>query len=237
MLSWKARTKSLMGTLRDVVFPLVCGSCRKPGALLCRECYQQIQWVEAPLCQQCGRTIKATAVPVCTMCQSHPLPLQQIRAATLFAEPIPHIVHQMKYEGLFALAQPLAGLMAEAWPQWQVAVDWLIPVPLHPDREKKRGYNQAALLARQLSQDLGYAYMPGILQRNKFTQPQVGLNAADRLKNVHGAFGVTSDLVTGKRVLLIDDVCTTGATMAAAAQALLDAGAAAVSGYCVARAM
>jgi ComF family protein len=165
------------------------------------------------------------------------LPLRQIRAATIFTDPITTIIHKMKYEGFFGLADLLADLMVEAWPRWQVVVDGIVPVPLHPDREKKRGYNQSALLAKRLGKQLGLVYAPGFLRRIRYTQPQVGLNAADRLTNVKDAFAVATGEVAGKHILLVDDVCTTGATMAAAAQALLAGGACSVSGYCVARAM
>lgn len=234
-LSWKTRIKSLAGTLRDGVFPPVCASCRKVGVLICDDCYQQIQWMREPVCPTCGRIVKYKGLS-CPICQTRPLPIHRIRAATQFVDPISTIIHKMKYEGLFGLAMPLANLMVEAWPQWQLAVDWIMPIPLHPDREKKRGYNQSALLAKHVSGQLGYPYAPDLLKRIRFTPPQVGLNAAARLTNVQGAFFADSK-VLGKHILLIDDVCTTGATMAEAAQALVNAGAVTVSGYCVARAV
>ncbi|HRQ41784.1 MAG TPA: ComF family protein [Chloroflexota bacterium] len=168
---------------------------------------------------------------------SRPLPLKQIRAATVFTEPISTIIHKMKYEGAFGLGRVLADLMASAWAEWIIPVDMVAPIPLHPDREKKRGYNQSALLARWFSQQSGQVYAPELLKRTRFTVPQVGLNAEERAKNVQNAFAVAGYPFNDKHVLLIDDVCTTGSTLTAAAQVLLEAGAAAVSGYCLARAM
>lgn len=228
--------KRLLATVRDLLLPPVCGNCRKAGKLLCDGCYRQIQWVEAPICPCCGRMVATTAV-TCHYCRQNPLPLQQIRAATLFTEPVSTIIHKMKYEGMFGLAELLATLMTQAWPRWQMPADYIVPVPLHPDREKKRGYNQSALLAKRLGRSSGFPYMPGVLKRIRNTPPQVGLTVVERLTNVHGAFAVGRSEIFNKTILLVDDVCTTGATLTAAAQALLDAGAHSVSGYCLARTM
>jgi ComF family protein len=142
----------------------------------------------------------------------------------------------MKYNGLFALTEPLADLMVEAWPRWQMPVDLFVPIPLYPERERKRGYNQSALLARHLCQRLQLPDDPKAVQRIRYTQPQVGLSADERLANVAYAFAADRRKVEGKSILLVDDVCTTGATLSAAAHALLTAGAKTVSAYCLARA-
>lgn len=143
----------------------------------------------------------------------------------------------MKYEGLFGLAKPLAEIMAKTWKKWYTPTDLILPIPLHPNRQKKRGYNQSDLLAKDLGTYLDLEVDFKTIRRIRHTPPQVGLNAEERLSNVAGAFVVFSQKIVGKDILLIDDVCTTGATMAAAAQALFEAGATSVSGYCVARAV
>ncbi len=172
----------------------------------------------------------------CSVCQERPLPLNQIRAAVLFAHPVAKLIHNLKYNNAFGLAKPLAQMMADAWATWHMPVDLVLPIPLHAERQRERGYNQAALLTRDFCNEVALPYAEEGLCRTRFTTPQVGLTAVERLKNVQDAFAVTVDVV-GKHILLIDDVCTTGATMAAAAGALHAAGAAAVSGYCVARAI
>jgi ComF family protein len=164
------------------------------------------------------------------------LPLKQIRAAVLFADPVSKLIHNLKYNGAFALAKPLAQMMADAWATWHMPVDLVLPIPLHAERERKRGYNQSTLLTRAFCNLAALAYAEDALQRTRFTTPQVGLTAVERLQNVQNAFQADAR-VAGKQVLLIDDVCTTGATMAAAAKALYAAGAQTVSGYCVARAV
>jgi ComF family protein len=127
--------------------------------------------------------------------------------------------------------------MVAAWPQWQMAVDLVVGVPLHPQRQKKRGYNQSDLLARHFSEKLCLSEDKRALQRVRNTPPQVGLNANDRQLNMSDAFWADKARVTGGHILLIDDVCTTGSTLKAAAEALVAAGATQVSGYCLARAL
>ena len=234
-LTWHSRAKGLADSLLNFVFPPVCGACKKAGSLLCDACRAQLQWVVAPVCKRCGRPV-SHATECCPVCRERPLPLNQIRAAVLFAHPVSKLIHNLKYNGAFGLSKPLAQMMADAWPTWRMPVDLVLPIPLHADRERKRGYNQSTLLTRDFCQLVGLPFAEEGLQRTRFTTPQVGLTAVERLKNVQDAFAPQLD-VLGKHILLIDDVCTTGATMAAAAVALHTAGATAVSGYCVARAI
>lgn len=202
--------------------------------MLCADCVQTLPWLQEPLCPLCGQMMTRSAER-CFECVKDPLPITQIRAAFRFADPIPHIIHQFKYENQFALATPLAALMAEAWPQWQTAVNLIIPIPMHKARQRKRGYNQSALLAQKFSQHIGQPYNEKALQRIRHTRPQVGLSGRARLANLNGAFGVNGRSVHNKDILLIDDVCTTGATLVVATKTLLAAGANSVSGYCLAR--
>lgn len=235
-LSWRTQAKQLTKQLYNFVFPPVCANCKRAGSLLCAVCQAKLVWLEEPLCSLCGQTLTRPA-PYCHDCQKRPLPLSQIRAAFLFAAPIPHLIHQLKYENCFALAEPLGAFMATAWAKWQTAVDLVIPIPLHPQRHKKRGYNQSELLAQEFSRQVGLPYQPQALTRIRNTQPQVGLNSRARLRNLDGAFAVDETAVQGRNILLIDDVCTTGATLVTAAKVLLAAEAQTVAGYCLARAM
>jgi ComF family protein len=126
--------------------------------------------------------------------------------------------------------------MAEQWRPGHRPVDLVVPVPLHPARRRRRGYNQSALLARSLCEKMDWTLSSAALQRVRATRPQVGLDAAHRAPNVQGAFQALESGVRGQHVLLVDDVCTTGATLLAAARPLLAAGAATVSAYCLGRA-
>lgn len=235
-LSWQNRVKGLANNFINFVFPPRCVNCHAVGSLLCLECRAQIEWLTEPLCPQCGRTLDEPQL-LCRVCRKRPLPLTQIRAATLFTEPIPKMIHNFKYNGQFGLSVPLVEVMVEAWSLWKTAVDVVIPIPLHPQRKKARGYNQSALLAKRFGKQLSLHVREESLCRVKNTPPQVNLNAIDRQNNMYQAFIVKDDMIDGQNILLIDDVCTTGATMASAAEALLAAGAKSVAGYCVARAM
>lgn len=233
-MSWQNRARQIAGAFLSFVFPPVCANCRKVGEVFCFECVAAVAWMQEPICQKCGRLYKTNRI--CSICADRPLSLQQIRAAVLFADPVQSMIHKLKYESMFGLAEPLAALMVEAWPQWETAVDLIIPIPLHAERHKKRGYNQSELLARHFGQSLGLPMNTSALQRVRQTKPQVGLNISERQQNVQAAFCAEDEAIAGKNILLIDDVCTTGATLSAAADTLLLAGASTVSAYCLARA-
>jgi ComF family protein len=136
---------------------------------------------------------------------------------------------------MFGVAPALAELMLEAWPTWASDVDLLCPVPLHHERERERGYNQSTLLVQSLQQQVEIESDFNALQRIRHTRPQIDLDRTERQDNVKGAFKAVRERVAGRRILLVDDVCTTGATLTAAATALLESGATTVSGYCLAR--
>lgn len=161
--------------------------------------------------------------------------LSQLRAAFLFVDPVPRVIHQMKYNGLFALAEPLAALMVDAWPTWRLPIDLVLSVPLHPERKRARGYNQSELLVHHLCAAQELRCDPDALHRIRNTRPQVDLSGPERISNVAGAFSADAEKVKGRNVLLVDDVYTTGSTLSEAAEALLAAGAHSVSGYCLAR--
>ncbi|MEJ2747220.1 MAG: double zinc ribbon domain-containing protein [Anaerolineae bacterium] len=195
--SWLLQVKSLTKNLLNFVFPPVCANCKKPGQLLCADCCDQIEWLAEPVCSHCGRVTDKKA-DRCPGCLKTPLyPVDRVRAAVIFSGPIPTIIHQLKYNGYFSLAEPLADLMIEAWPQWLMAVDLVIGVPLHPQRQKKRGYNQSDLLAHHFSQQLHLVDDKRALQRIRNTPPQVGLNANDRQVNVSNAFQADGLKVAG----------------------------------------
>ncbi len=235
-LPWHRYVKNIADSFFDLVFPPVCGSCKKTGGLICPDCLNRIKWVKEPICQICGRYVADNYVKHCTQCQQIPNPLE-IRAAVLFAQPVQGLIHKMKYENMFGLARPLADLMSKAWLQWETSVDLVVPIPLHPTRMQQRGYNQSEKLAQYFCQSNDFVLASSVLMRIRDTLPQVGLNSKERAKNVQAAFVAKGERIKDKNILLIDDVCTTGATLASAAYALQKEGAKKVSAYCLARAM
>lgn len=191
------------------------------------------------MCEVCGQVLNKVEQQ-CPACAKRRLSLQQVRTAVFFQEPVQSLIHKFKYENMFALAAELGEMMVQAWPVWRQPIEFIVPIPLHARRYRERGYNQSELLARHLAQRLHIPLETQALQRQRYTQPQVHLSAAERQANVADAFAVCSNLrgskFLGRHVLLVDDVLTTGATLSAAAGVLYEAGATAVSGYCLARA-
>jgi len=230
--NWRSVTSQLTNSLLNVVLPPVCAGCGRVGELFCDDCRAAIRWIEAPVCLNCGRPISQRREQ-CRTCQALPTGLEQIRAATLHVDPVRTVLHKLKYEGFFGLAPTLGQLMVEAWTTWVQDVDLVIPVPLHQRRRWDRGYNQSELLAKTLTRAINMPSIPGALSRHRYTRPQIGLTVQERRDNVSGAFEAEAQLVRGKRVMLVDDVLTTGSTLSAAAAALYNAGASAVTAYCL----
>ncbi len=173
---------------------------------------------------------------LCPSCARHPSDITSIRSVYRFEGVIRRAIIELKYHNLRAIAPLLSASMAERLRNESFIPDLIVPVPLHPSRLRRRGYNQAALLARELGLLQKVEVSEGSLRRIREGDSQVRThNAEARRQNVAGAFACTDSSVSGKRILVVDDVCTTGATLEACASALRDAGAAEVWGLTLAR--
>ena len=168
-------------------------------------------------------------------CRSRLKSLTRLRSAVAYEGPIEDAVHRFKYEGWRNVAGPLAELMAERLAVEGVAARCAVAVPLHPSRQRLRGYNQSDLLAGELRRLLVLRSPVGALVRIRATPPQVGNDRKRRFENVAGAFAWNGPALGGQALLLIDDVATTGATLDACASALRAAGSGPVTGVSVAR--
>jgi ComF family protein len=224
--------RSLSGWL-DWLLPPRCGSCRALGAWLCSSCRGRIRLLREPLCRRCGRELEF-AGSGCG-CRARLRSLAGAGAAAAYEGPLEQAIHRFKYEGWRALAPALADLAAgrlaaEAGPDLL-----LVAVPLHPRRQRARGYNQSELLAAALRARLRLARPPGRLVRVRDTPPQVGLDRLRRQANVADAFAWHGPAPAGRRFLVVDDVATTGATLEACAAALRAAGSGPVRAYTIAR--
>ncbi len=219
----------------DLLLPLKCLGCGREGDLICPSCRQSLPIIKLPLCQRCGAT--SNEGNLCHSCVNYPLTIDGIRSAFLFQGTVRQAVLHLKYRHLKAVAAPLSQLLAEYLGSHPLKGEIIIPVPLHPKRLRERGYNQASLLAKELSTLVGLPVLEDTLIRVKDAVPQARTGSAiERRRNVQDAFSCHRGL-EGKQILLVDDVCTTGATLDVCATALKGAGASSVWGLTVAREM
>lgn len=230
---WRER---LWPALVELVFPSRCVFCRRWGSPFCRQCQAEATPVGEAVCVRCGQAM--TERCLCPDCRRTPAgPLRGIRGVVFYGSPVSFAIHALKYRGMKELARPLAGYLIAYLQTHPLPFDGLVPVPLHPEREAARGFNQSALLAREVGRALRLPVHEGVIVRSRATPPQVHLHRQQRLENVKDAFAATRPgALTGGRFLLVDDVCTTGATLQAAAQALHEAGAGEIWALAVARA-
>ncbi|MFL5625424.1 MAG: double zinc ribbon domain-containing protein [Ktedonobacteraceae bacterium] len=211
----------------DLLFPPQCAGCKRHGHVLCPACSAAIQPLAPPYCQRCG--IPLAAGDTCRQCSFHIPALSGVRTYSRFAEPLRSCIYSLKYEGNTRLAQPLGLLLARAYLHYALQTDAITAVPLDNKRQEQRGYNHAYLLAKVCAARLHLPLYSTMLVRHRTTVAQVELSASERHQNVAGAFRCTPAFTTGallgRRILIIDDVCTTGATLEACAAPLFAAGA------------
>lgn len=223
----------------NLLFPPLCAGCERLGESFCSRCAQDVEPVPLPQCMRCGRP-QPKATTRCADCARHPKdPLTLTRAAALHISPLREAIHALKYKAQPELAPLLARYLsavyaAEPWCNLPQPITAVVPVPLHPQRKEERGYNQAELLAEHFSKAVHLPMQPTWLERKRETRQQVGLGPSERQSNVEEAFCATA-AVANQRLLLIDDVYTTGATLRACAAAALSAGATAVYGLTLAQ--
>jgi ComF family protein len=232
----------------DLVFPAVCPVCQRALGEgrrdpLCRGCWSRIDRIGPPCCATCGlpfavfeRSLGTSADPGhCRGCIEEPPAFVWARAAAHYAGPLRDALHAFKFGRKRALARPLAELVLEQY-EADVARGFaaLVPVPLAAEREHERGFNQAELLADWLARSLGVPVKSRWLSRTRATPPQSELGATARRANVRGAF-TAAPAVRGLDVIVVDDVFTTGATVAECCRALRTAGARRVGVLTVAR--
>lgn len=226
----------LRGAL-DVVFPPSCIACRRSidrAAGLCAACWRGMRFIERPYCERLGLPFPQDFGPglLSPEALAHPPVCGRARAVAHYDDgPARRLVHALKYGDRLDLGRPMGAWMARAGAELLAEAEVIVPVPLHRMRLWRRQFNQAAVLAREVSRLSGVAWDPLALARVKPTASQVGMTRPQRVENVQGAFAVAPDracAVAGRRVLLVDDVLTTGSTLNAAARALSRAGAASV---------
>lgn len=236
----------MLNAFLDMLFPPLCHVCHSfipdAGSLhICPSCYDQLKPLEHPLCTTCGIPFYGTGSDhLCGECIKHPPSFEAARAAVAYAGPVCRLIHAFKYTHKVNLRRPLALLITHHQKDVasQYRSDLIIPVPLHVKRLRDRGFNQAILLGEVLATQWRLPMERRALRRIRWTEPQINLTATERRENVKGAFAVHDPArVAGKRIILLDDVLTTGSTVAECAAVLKKAGAAEVLVVTVARAL
>ncbi len=209
---------------------------------ICPDCLSKIHWIEPPFCSICGTPFVSKEVSnhPCGACMMKRKYFTMARAVGCYEGSLQEAIHRWKYEGKTTLNPIFGEWMAEGLNRyWDPGLfDLLIPVPLHRERLRERGFNQALLLAKELSRQTGIPYRKKILQKKKPTLPQVNLSGAEREKGVRGSFDVIErEELERRSILLVDDVYTTGATVNECSKMLLTAGAARVDVFTLAHAI
>ncbi len=212
----------------NLLFPQTCPVCRNPSsehsiAPICAECWRTIRPYRGPACSRCGTPLVSDAAATCGDCLKNEPPFKRAVNFGLYDGVLRSAINLLKYRGIRRLSGPLSGMMLGiGFPD----VDAVIPVPLYEKRLRQREFNQSALLAANIARHIGAALVTGCLLKIRDTPPQVGLRSRERIKNIRGAFDIRDGCrLRGRKVLLIDDVVTTGATVRECSRVLKKAGA------------
>lgn len=213
---------------KDYLYPHRCPFCHRAEEYeVCSYCAGILPWVKEPLCKKCGKPVRKEEQEFCHDCSVHPHYFEEGRSLWLHKPPVNQSVYQFKYGGRRVYGEYYARQMYSVYgrtiKRWNI--DLIVPVPLYRKKQKKRGYNQAWILARGLAEMTGIpAEEKGIL-RVRPTVPQKELSDRQRKKNLKDAFKTSDDFRPGKNILVVDDIYTTGCTLDEAAKTLLVSGA------------
>jgi competence protein ComFC len=232
------------GAIASLLYPPICVVCRanvRAGEYLCDQCQANVVQIVAPFCQKCSEPFEGAITDgfTCANCAHRTIHFDAAVAAYRSRGIVRQIIHDFKYGRQIYLRRPVARWLRAALDDRRLRgrqFDIIVPVPLHPTRQRERGFNQARLLAELLSADVSIPSKP-LLERIRYTTTQTALDRAERMENLHNAFRLRKNMdVRDLRVLLIDDVLTTGSTLSECARILKSAGAVSVHAATAARA-
>jgi len=227
--------------IAEIFYPKRCVACRRPGSYICPEDFAKISFLEYQLCGVCQKgSIDGMTHPGCKTAHS----IDGIISSIAYRGIVKKLLYQFKYRPFLTdLKVSLGRLFYEGIIQQEAFIKFIdknliiTAVPLHKSRERKRGYNQSELLAKELSKSLSFKYVPEVLIRQTNTKPQFSLKKEERRENLKGAFLLNSkfkEKIKGKRILLVDDITTTGATLRECAKILKRSGVGKVLGITLA---
>ena len=240
-MSWDKTLESLLDLRDDVldfIFPQHCIICKKylsrKEQNVCQICWDNLVRLPFPFCVECRSLVEKDSH--CRQCQNES-DLDLVYSLGAFDDSYQNLIYAFKYDQLTNLGKRLGTALGEQIKEDKrfTGLDFLIPVPLHPSRKRKRGFNQSEILTDEISQKIGLPALKDVLRKKKRTKDQTNLNAMQREENVRGAFEIKNkDMVLNKNIVLVDDVITTGATLKECARTLAQAGASRILGLTVA---
>lgn len=236
------RLRNLGRMAINAVFPPACPGCGKAlgydGGVrehVCSECAVKLKYIQEPRCLKCGKEIDSEEMEYCHDCKIHIHQYVQATAVYAYTDIIQQSIYRFKYQNkreyAAFYAEEIKRQCGTQIGQW--SPDVIVPVPLHASKYRKRGYNQSALIAGEMSRIFGISMDEQLLIRSKKTIPMKELNNEERVKNLENAFICPLNVVKYKKAVIVDDIYTTGATMDACARVLKNAGVQEVYGVCL----
>ncbi len=230
----------LIKKISEVLYPPRCPACdkllsyseRQPG--FCAYCRDEICYVSEPICKYCGKPIRDEISDSCADCAKRKHHFEQGRAVYVYDGPTKEAMYRFKYSNRRRYADIFAADACRMYEPWirHNRIDLIVPIPMNRKKERRRGYNQAAVLAKELGRRLDLPVEIRAVERSEDTTPQKELSVSERRENLKNAFNIGKSVVKSKRILLIDDIYTTGSTMDAVSGTLLASGADKVYGLC-----
>lgn len=225
----------MLRTLFGLIYPRICVLCEAEldgdaSGWVCRRCVAALPWIRSPVCARCGAPLEAGAEPrpICAVCRARRRTFDRAVSGLRYSAAARDLVQRLKYQRQLYVAPVLAEALVYAWRRFleEATVDMIVPVPLHPRKQRQREFNQAEEIAVRSAPTIGAPVRPRVLRRLRDTQTQTDLNAAGRRANVQGAFAAApGGGIRGADILLVDDVFTTGSTLSECATLLRKAGA------------
>jgi competence protein ComFC len=237
LISGNMTRESLIQLIKDYIFPIFCLGCHQEGVWLCESCLRSIDVSGVYFCPLCNM-INDTGEPCRRCADDNSLARSSAVARLSTVTPLSSIIHHLKYRYVvdvdIYIGELISGFLANNYLE---DIDLIIPVPLHPRRMRERGFNQSEMIARLVADGLGVPMRTNIVERARYTKPQIRLGREKRQLNLMNAFRIVdgTDSMDGLRILLIDDVYTSGATMRTLAETLMEAGASRVIGLTLAK--
>lgn len=228
----------ILKELTDCFYPPRCPVCDEvlaPGKLICTICEGEVSPALEPVCKKCGKPIEDAGREYCSDCSRRTHVYRQGKAVFVYKTGIKKSMYRFKYSNRREYATFYAKRAADIHGDWirKMQMEVIVPVPMYLGKKRRRGYNQAEVFARALGREMGLPVDAGLVKRVRNTTPQKELSDKERQRNLKNAFQLTQDIVKYTRILLVDDIYTTGNTMDAVATILLSGGAVDVYSICI----